>query len=133
MTNAGMFDEIKKDKRIARLKTKVKKLNLEIKTMKMLSNIHQKINGRLRVEIEQLKKDNELLQDGNSYLGIYNQNADPVLDLKALLERQTKQAKAMVQVAKIHSKNVLYKNATENWLKNTITLEKIFKKFTRKN
>mgnify|MGYP003120622026 FL=1 len=133
MTNDGLFDEIKKDKRIARLKTKVKKLNLEIKTMKMLSNIHQKINGRLRVEIEKLKKDNELLQDGNSYLGIYNQNADPVLDLKALLERQTKQAKAMVQVAKIHSKNVLYKNATENWLKNTITLEKIFKKFTRKN
>ena len=133
MTNAGMFDEIKKDKRIARLKTKVKKLNLEIKTMKMLSNIHQKINGRLRVEIDQLKKDNELLQDGNSYLGIYNQNADPVLDLKALLERQARQAKAMVQVAKLHSKNVLYKNATENWLKNTITLEKIFKKFTRKN
>ena len=133
MTNDGLFDEIKKDKRIARLKTKVKKLNLEIKTMKMLSNIHQKINGRLRVEIDQLKKDNELLQDGNSYLGIYNQNADPVLDLKALLERQARQAKAMVQVAKLHSKNVLYKNATENWLKNTITLEKIFKKFTRKN
>ena len=126
MTNDGLFDEIKKDKQI-------KKLKKQVKDLKVLEESHQKLNGRLRIEIDQLKKDNELLQDGNSYLGIYNQNADPVLDLKALLERQAKQAKAMVQVAKIHSKNVLYKNATENWLKNTITLEKIFKKFTRKN
>ena len=126
MTNDGLFDEIKKDKQI-------KKLKKQIKDLKVLEESHQKLNGRLRVEIDQLKKDNELLQDGNSYLGIYNQNSDPVLDLKALLERQARQAKAMVQVAKMHSKNVLYKNATENWLKNTITLEKIFKKFTRKN
>jgi len=126
MTYDGLFDEIKKDKQI-------KKLKKQVKDLKVLEESHQKLNGRLRVEIDQLKKDNELLQDGNSYLGIYNQNADPVLDLKALLERQTKQAKSMVQVAKLHSKNVLYKNATENWLKNTITLEKIFKKFTRKN
>ena len=126
MTNDGLFDEIKKDKQI-------KKLKKQVKDLKVLEESHQKLNGRLRVEIDQLKKDNELLQDGNSYLGIYNQNADPVLDLKALLERQARQAKAMVQVAKLHSKNVLYKNATENWLKNTITLEKIFKKFTRKN
>ena len=126
MTNDGLFDEIKKDKQI-------KKLKKQVKDLKVLEESHQKLNGRLRVEIDQLKKDNELLQDGNSYLGIYNQNADPVLDLKALLERQARQAKAMVQVAKLHSKNVLYKNATENWLKNTITLERIFKKFTRKN
>ena len=126
MTNDGLFDEIKKDKQI-------KKLKKQVKDLKVLEESHQKLNGRLRVEIDQLKKDNELLQDGNSYLGIYNQNSDPVLDLKALLERQARQAKAMVQVAKLHSKNVLYKNATENWLKNTITLEKIFKKFTRKN
>lgn len=126
MTYDGLFDEIKKDKQI-------KKLKKQVKDLKVLEESHQKLNGRLRVEIDQLKKDNELLQDGNSYLGIYNQNADPVLDLKALLERQARQAKAMVQVAKLHSKNVLYKNATENWLKNTITLEKIFKKFTRKN
>ena len=126
MTNDGLFDEIKKDKQI-------KKLKKQVKDLKVLEESHQKLNGRLRLEIDQLKKDNELLQDGNSYLGIYNQNADPVLDLKALLERQARQAKAMVQVAKLHSKNVLYKNATENWLKNTITLEKIFKKFTRKN
>ena len=126
MTNDGLFDEIKKDKQI-------KKLKKQVKDLKVLEESHQKLNGRLRVEIDQLKKDNELLQDGNSYLGIYNQNSDPVLDLKALLERQARQAKAMVQVAKMHSKNVLYKNATENWLKNTITLEKIFKKFTRKN
>ena len=126
MTNDGLFDEIKKDKQI-------KKLKKQVKDLKVLEESHQKLNGRLRIEIDQLKKDNELLQDGNSYLGIYNQNSDPVLDLKALLERQARQAKAMVQVAKLHSKNVLYKNATENWLKNTITLEKIFKKFTRKN
>ena len=126
MTYDGLFDEIKKDKQI-------KKLKKQVKDLKVLEESHQKLNGRLRIEIDQLKKDNELLQDGNSYLGIYNQNADPVLDLKALLERQARQAKAMVQVAKLHSKNVLYKNATENWLKNTITLEKIFKKFTRKN
>jgi len=133
MTNAGMFDEVKKDKHIARLKNKVKKLNLEIKTMKMLSNIHQKMNGRLSEELNQLKKDYEILKEGNEALGIYRKQIDPAPALKKLVEKQTIMVKGSVGLVKKHPKNWLLKHVVQNLIKITIELENIYNKLTRKN
>jgi len=89
MTNAGMFEEIKKDKHIERLKKKIRKLQKdkdsdyqlyqieidqlksEIHRLTTLETEHKKINGELNLEIERLKKDNTLLKEGNERLGIY--------------------------------------------------------------
>ena len=71
MTKAGMFEEIKKVKHIERLKKKIKKLELEIHRLTTIETEHKKINGELNLEIERLKKDNELLKEGNERLGIY--------------------------------------------------------------
>ena len=71
MTNAGMFEEMKKVKHIERLKKKIKKLELEIHRLTTIEAEHKKINGELNLEIERLKKDNELLKEGNERLGIY--------------------------------------------------------------
>jgi len=89
MTNAGMFEEIKKDKHIERLKKKIRKLQKdkdsdyqlyqieidqlksEIDRLTTLETEHKKINGELNLEIERLKKDNTLLKEGNERLGIY--------------------------------------------------------------
>ena len=126
MTYSGLFDEEKKDKQIAKLKK-------QNKNLKEIDQAHQKLNGELQKEIEKLKKENEILKEGNEVLGIYHPSIDPGPALKALLERQIKQGKAMVEIVKLHKKNSLFKAAAENWLKNTSTLEIIYRKLIRKN
>ena len=126
MTYSGLFDEGKKDKQIAKLKK-------ENKNLKEIDKEHQKLNGELRLEIEKLKKENEILQEGNEVLGIYHPSIDPAPAIKQLVERQIRQGKAMVEIVKMHQKNKLFKSAAENWLKNTSTLEEIYRKLTRKN
>ena len=126
MTYSGLFDEGKKDKQIAKLKK-------ENKNLKEIDKEHQKLNGELRTEIEKIKKENEILQEGNEVLGIYHPSIDPAPAIKQLVERQIRQGKAMVEIVKMHQKNKLFKSAAENWLKNTSTLEEIYRKLTRKN
>ena len=126
MTYSGLFDEDKKDKQIAKLKK-------ENKNLKEIDKEHQKLNGQLRTEIEKIKKENEILQEGNEVLGIYHPSIDPAPAIKQLVERKIRQGKAMVEIVKMNPKNKLFKSAAENWLKNTSTLEEIYRKLTRKN
>ena len=126
MTYSGLFDEGKKDKQIAKLKK-------ENKNLKIIDKEHQKLNGELRIEIEKIKKENEILQEGNEVLGIYHPSVDPAPAIKQLVEKQIRQGKAMVEIVKMHQKNKLFKSAAENWLKNTSILEEIYRKLTRKN
>ena len=126
MTYSGLFEDDKKEQQIRKLKK-------QIKNLKEIDQAHQKLNGKLGKEIEKLKKENEILQEGNDFLGIYHPSIDPAPAIKELLERQIKQGKAMVQIVKMHKKNILYKAAAENWLKNTSTLEAIYRKLIRKN
>ena len=126
MTYSGLFDEEKKDKQIAKLKK-------QNKNLKEIDQAHQKLNGELRLEIEKLKKENEILQEGNEVLGIYHPSIDPAPAIKQLIERQIRQGKAMVEIVKMHKKNKLFKSAAENWLKNTSILEEIYRKLIRKN
>ena len=74
MTNAGMFEDAYK---IRRLKRNLKEARIKIKNLEGLEEIHKKNNGDLRIhitklekEIEQLKKDKEILKEGNEALGI---------------------------------------------------------------
>jgi len=126
MTYSGLFDEEKKDKQIAKLKK-------QNKNLKEIDQAHQKLNGELQKEIEKLKKENEILKEGNEVLGIYHPSIDPGPAIKELVERQIRQGKAMVEIVKLHKKNKLFKSAAENWLKNTSTLETIYRKLIRKN
>ena len=126
MTYSGLFDEGKKDKQIAKLKK-------ENKNLKIIDKEHQKLNGELRIEIEKIKKENEILQEGNEVLGIYHPSVDPAPAIKQLVEKQIRQGKAMVEIVKMHQKNKLFKSAAENWLKNTSILEEIYRKLIRKN
>ena len=76
-----MFEEIKKDKHIERLKKKIRKLQKdkdsdyqlyqieidqlksEIHRLTTLETEHKKINGELNVEIERLKKENSIFKE----------------------------------------------------------------------
>ena len=85
MTYVGMFEEAEKLTYLKNqnkfLKQKLKDAAIKIKNLDGLEKIHMKNNGDLRVEnrklekkIDTLKKDIEILREGNEALGIYRQN-----------------------------------------------------------
>ena len=56
MTNAGMFE-------VAKLEKKVKKLKARVKDLFEINQEHQKMNGKMHSEIEILKKNETLLRE----------------------------------------------------------------------
>jgi len=85
MTNSGMFEDPEKIKYLENqnklLKQKLKEAVSKIKRIQGLEEHHAKNNGDLRIEIKKLekeiftlKKDIEILREGNEHLGIYRQN-----------------------------------------------------------
>ena len=85
MTNSGMFDDPEKIEYLENqnklLKKKLKEAASKIKRISTLEKHHLKNNGDLRVhitklekQIDTLKKDIEILREGNEALGIYRQN-----------------------------------------------------------
>ena len=84
MTNSGMFNDPEKIEYLENqnklLKKKLKEAASKIKRIETLEKHHLKNNGDLRVEnkrlekkIDTLKKDIEILREGNEALGIYRQ------------------------------------------------------------
>ena len=85
MTNSGMFEDAEKIEYLENqnklLKQKLKEAVSKIKRIQGLEKHHAKNNGDLRIEnkklekeIFTLKKDIEILREGNEHLGIYRQN-----------------------------------------------------------
>ena len=85
MTNSGMFDDSEKIEYLENqnklLKKKLKEAASKIKRIETLEKHHLKNNGDLRVEnkrlekkIDTLKKDIEILREGNEALEIYRQH-----------------------------------------------------------
>jgi len=68
MTNVGMFEDSEK---IIYLENQNKLLKKKLKEAVKIDKDHQKLNGKLHIEIEALKKDNEILHEGNERLEIY--------------------------------------------------------------
>ena len=56
MTNVDMFDEIKLDE-------KIKKLKEEIKSLKKIEKHHKELNGKLREELHREKKDHDITKE----------------------------------------------------------------------
>ena len=69
-----MFEEaeelLKKNKQIKFLQDKCRKAGKRIKELEAIEKLHKEMNGKQHQEIEQLKKDNTLLKEGNEALGI---------------------------------------------------------------
>jgi len=85
MTNSGMFEDPEKIEYLENqnklLKKKLKEAVSKIKRIEGLEKIHAKNNGDLRLhiieqdkQINTLKKDIEIIREGNEHLGIYRQH-----------------------------------------------------------
>ena len=70
MTHEGLWNELKLEKQVKFLQGKCRKAGKRIKELEAIEKSHKELNGKLHIEIEQLKKDKEIIKEGNEALGI---------------------------------------------------------------
>ena len=141
MTNSGMFDDPEKIEYLENqnklLKGKLKQAASKIKRINTLEKHHLKNNGDLRVhitklekEIETLKKENEVIQEGNDYLGIYS--GDLINEIKKLSDDMTGAVEAGSVLIKKNKKNIMFMTSLKGLIRYTQRITAIYKKI-RKN
>ena len=123
-TYTGLFEEGKKDEQISKLKK-------EIKDLKAIDKSHQKLNGELRADIEKLKKENQILQEGNDALNLYRDDG-----IGAKLEEIVRAMVGHVKVAKPlidkYPRNKLFSTAIRKISEHAVDIHKICKKIKNK-
>ena len=124
MTYSGLFDEGKKEKQIAKLKK-------EIKNLKEIDKQHQKLNGELHVEIEKLKKDNEILKEGNDILGIYV-GGGVKEQLKKIVKSMIKDIEIATPLIRRNPKGILFKTSIQSLAKYAKRLNDIYQEMVKK-
>mgnify|MGYP003116094121 FL=1 len=124
MTYSGLFDEEKKDKQIAKLKK-------ENKNLKEIDKQHQKLNGELQLEIQKLKKENEILYEGNDVLGIYVGGG--VKDkLKKIVKSMIKDIEVATPLIRRNPKGILFKTSIQSLAKYAKRLNDIYQEMVKK-
>lgn len=124
MTYTGLFDEDKKEKQI-------KKLKEDIKNQKIINTEHQKLNGKLRLEIEKLKKENEILYEGNDVLGIYV-GGGVKEQLKKIVKSMIKDIELATPLIRRNPKGILFKTSIQSLAKYAKRLNDIYQEMVKK-
>ena len=124
MTYSGLFDEEKKDKQIANLKK-------ENKNLKEIDKQHQKLNGEIRVEIEKLKKEKEILYEGNDVLGIYV-GGGVKEQLKKIVKSMIKDIEVATPVIRRNPRGILFKTSIQSLAKYAKRLNDIYQEMVKK-
>jgi hypothetical protein len=111
-------------------------LEKELQEVKNIEKNHQRINGLLRQDVdnltkenEQLKKENEVIREGNDYIGVFQQDLKD--RFKKLSDDMTANVKAAVPVVKKYNHNVLFMKSVQALIRFNTELEDILKKFTK--
>ena len=124
MTYTGLFDEDKKEKQI-------KKLKEDIKNQKIINTEHQKLNGKLRLEIEKLKKENEILYEGNDVLGIYV-GGGVKEQLKKIVKSMIKDIEVATPLIRKNPKGILFKTSIQSLARYAKRLNDIYQEMVKK-
>ena len=114
----------------------IDRLEKELQEVKNIDKNHQRINGLLRKDVdkltkenEQLKKENEIIREGNDYIGVFQQ--DLKNRFKKLSDDMTANVKAAVPVVKKYNHNILFMKSVQALIRFNTELEQILKKFTK--
>ena len=114
----------------------IDRLEKELQEVKNIDKNHQRINGLLRKDVdkltkenEQLKKENEIIREGNDYIGIFQQDLKD--RFKKLSDDMTANVKAAVPVVKKYNHNILFMKSVQALIRFNTELEQILKKFTK--
>ena len=121
---------------ISSLHNNIEKLEKELFELKNLESHHKNINGKLHEVVdklnkdnEQLKKENQVIREGNDYLGVFSK--DLINKFKKLSDDMTTNIKEATPVAKLHNKNVLFMKSVQALIRFNTELEQILKNFTK--
>ena len=114
----------------------IDRLDKELQEARNVNKNHQRINGLLRQDVdkltkenEQLKKENEIIREGNDYIGVFQQDLKD--RFKKLSDDMTANVKAAVPVVKKHNHNILFMKSVQALIRFNTELEQILKKFTK--
>ena len=114
----------------------IDRLEKELQEVKNIDKNHQRINGLLRKDLdkltkenEQLKKENEIIREGNDYIGVFQQ--DLKNKFKKLSDDMTANVKAAVPLVKKYNHNILFMKSVQALIRFNTELEQILKKFTK--
>ena len=121
---------------VAELDGTIDRLEKELQEVKNIDKNHQRINGLLRQDVdkltkenEQLKKENEIIREGNDYIGVFQQDLKD--KFQKLSNDMTANIKAAVPVVKKYNHNVLFMKSVQALIRFNTELEDILKKFTK--
>ena len=121
---------------VAELDGTIDRLEKELQEVKNIDKNHQRINGLLRKDVdkltkenEQLKKENEIIREGNDYIGVFQQDLKD--KFQKLSNDMTANIKAAVPVVKKYNHNVLFMKSVQALIRFNTELEDILKKFTK--
>ena len=121
---------------IAALNQKVEHLEKELKETKNIDKNHQRINGLLHQELDKykeenknLKKENEIIREGNDYIGVFSQ--DLINKFRKLSDDMTSNIKTATPLVKKYNHNILFMKSVQALIRFNTELEQILKKFTK--
>jgi len=121
---------------ITELDKTIDKLETELKEIKNIEKNHQRINGLLRKDVEkytkeneQLKKENQIIREGNDYLGIYSVNL--IDQIKKLNDDMTETVKTAEPLVRKNNKNIMFMTSIQGLIRFNKRLDEIYKKLKK--
>jgi len=121
---------------IAELDKTIDRLEKELQEVKNIDKNHQRINGLLRKDVEkytqeneQLKKENQIIREGNDYLGIYSTKL--IDEVKKLNDDMTETIKVAEPLVKRNNKNIMFMTSIQGLIRFNTRLNEIYKKLKK--
>ena len=114
----------------------IDRLEKELHEVKNIDKNHQRINGLLRKDVEkytkeneQLKKENQIIREGNDYLGIYSTKL--IDEVKKLNDDMTETIKVAEPLVKRNNKNIMFMTSIQGLIRFNTRLNEIYKKLKK--
>ena len=114
----------------------IDRLEKELHEIKNIDKNHQRINGLLRKDVEkytkeneQLKKENQIIREGNDYLGIYSTKL--IDEVKKLNDDMTETIKVAEPLVKKNNKNIMFMTSIQGLIRYNTRLNEIYKKLKK--
>jgi len=114
----------------------IDRLEKELHEIKNIDKNHQRINGLLRKDVEkytkeneQLKKENQIIREGNDYLGIYSTKL--IDEVKKLNDDMTETIKVAEPLVKKNNRNIMFMTSIQGLIRYNTRLNEIYKKLKK--
>ena len=114
----------------------IDRLEKELHEIKNIDKNHQRINGLLRKDVEkytkeneQLKKENQIIREGNDYLGIYSTQL--IDEVKKLSDDMTDAVTVGSKLVKKNNRNIMFMTSIQGLIRYNTRLNEIYKKLKK--